>query len=822
VRLAVKDRGSGKIGSAYQYVEIPDLDKEGLSLSDLFAVSRNEDIRLILSEAGATAAEQFYSSGQNREKSPAVRQYQPGESLEYIALIYNADTLKQLPPDLETQTVLYRDGTEVFQSDPEAVDISGVTDPARIPIKKRLRLGKTMPPGDYMLQLQVRDKLAKKEQSLATQSLDFQVIPEQEPTNLEKAEEWIRHGNEANGAGKKEEAMQAFGEAARLYREELQNNPDDTVLWEQAGTVHFLAGQTDQAVAAYEKAVRLHPEDAESHYMLGIIRATTDVESAIGDFREAIRLNPIKAKYHFDMGRAMAQIKDFEASIEAFRKASRLDPQDGESHASMGIVLEQMGEMEEATEEYRKALALNLSDGSADSVRQLLKKALLEVEDEDAAKRQEYYTLKVKEWRSAVEQHVPGKPDAAAVEVGSWPVDDLNVILYLVGNIKRGKLQPYISENVIRLFKGRRYISKNIIPFLYLTDDPNQLLKRAAVLHTDIAMFRLDTGYAPEETLTYYERGSFGTFDDLISAEFGSGIVVYPDGRTTRNWAYRPGRSYKIDRRSISVQDGRETVQGDGAVQGKVWHWKFARHLLDKITPQPSKDEMVQKWYVAETAFLLSSRLFTRAEENLTLALELFPSNPRLLFYRGVLHEKHAAPSYQNAVPPEGTTFTFGSEKSELKKAREHFQKALEGNLEFSEARLHLGRVMGLLGDHEEAVKELRKAASSLTDTQLRYFCCIYLGNELAALNRITEARRQFETAAGLYPNAQTPLLSLSQLSLKNGDHENALAFGKKVLTLPAEEDTSADPWWSYDVSPVFDAPALISEMYEAAGGLSP
>ena len=67
VRLAVKDQGSGKIGSAYQYVDIPDLDKAGVSLSDLFAVSRNEDIRLILSDAGGNSAERFFSTGQNRE-----------------------------------------------------------------------------------------------------------------------------------------------------------------------------------------------------------------------------------------------------------------------------------------------------------------------------------------------------------------------------------------------------------------------------------------------------------------------------------------------------------------------------------------------------------------------------------------------------------------------------------------------------------------------------------------------------------------------------------------------------------------------------------
>ncbi|MBN2321686.1 MAG: VWA domain-containing protein [Acidobacteria bacterium] len=819
VRLAVKDLGSGKIGSAYQYMEIPDLKKEGLVLSDLFVVNRNEDVRWILSETGGESTEQYYSTGQNRGKSPAIRQYQPGESLEYLALIYNAETRRELQPDLETQTVLYRDGTEIFRSDPETVDVSGISDPARIPIKRRLRLGKTMPPGDYILQLQVRDKLAKKEHGLADRSLDFQVIPETEPSNLEKAEAWIRKGNEANREDKKEEAAQAFAEAARSYRKELQQYPDDTVLWKQTGTVHHLAGETDQAIAAYEEAVRLQPEDAESHYMLGIIRATNNVDSAIGDFQEAVRLNPENAKYHFDMGRALAQIKNYEASIEAFREASRLDPEDGECHASMGIVLEQMGEMESAVAEYSKALSLHLSEESADSVRQLLKNALAEVEDPDAEKRREYYALKAKQWRNAVERHIPGKPDAAAVEVGSWPVDDLNVILYLAGNIRKGKLRSYISENVIHLFNGRRYINENIIPFLYLPENQNQLLKRAAVLHTDIPMFRLDTGYAPEGTLTYYEGGSYDVYRNLISAEYGSDGTY---GQFSSYRSYRPGRVVKIDRSTTSVQDGQATAQGGENNPGKEWHWKFARFLLDQVTPQPSKDEMVQKWYVSATAFLLSSRIYNRAEENLALALNLFPSDPCLLFYKGVLHEKFASLSYWNAIPPDGMVYTFGSEEEELKKAREYFQKALKADPDFAEARLHLGRIRGLLGDHKEAEEELRKASASLTDTRLLYYCSLYLGNELAALNRIPEARRQYEIAAKLYPGAQSPLLSLSRLALDSGDYENALAHGKEIFALPVTEDASEDPWWSYDVSPALNAPALISEMYEAAGVLNP
>ena len=56
-----------------------------------------------------------------------ITQYQPGENFEYMAVMYNANNRMGVPPDLETRTVLYRDGKEIFRSDPETVDLSGVT-----------------------------------------------------------------------------------------------------------------------------------------------------------------------------------------------------------------------------------------------------------------------------------------------------------------------------------------------------------------------------------------------------------------------------------------------------------------------------------------------------------------------------------------------------------------------------------------------------------------------------------------------------------------------------------------------------------------------
>jgi hypothetical protein len=109
-------------------------------------------------------------------KSPALRSYLPGENVEFAAMIYNAKSGKEQKPELESQFMLYNDGNELFRSKSKPVDLDDVSDFKRIPIRTRLRLGDSIPAGDYVLLLQVKDKRAKEKVSLATQALDFKVL----------------------------------------------------------------------------------------------------------------------------------------------------------------------------------------------------------------------------------------------------------------------------------------------------------------------------------------------------------------------------------------------------------------------------------------------------------------------------------------------------------------------------------------------------------------------------------------------------------------------------------------------------------------------
>ena len=108
--------------------------------------------------------------------NPALRNYSPGDGFEYVAAIYNAKSDKNEPPDLESQYILYRNGVELLRSDPVPLDLSGTSEFARLPVRKRLLLGDSIEEGDYVIQLVVKDKKAGKKE-ITGQSLSFQIAP---------------------------------------------------------------------------------------------------------------------------------------------------------------------------------------------------------------------------------------------------------------------------------------------------------------------------------------------------------------------------------------------------------------------------------------------------------------------------------------------------------------------------------------------------------------------------------------------------------------------------------------------------------------------
>ena len=174
LRVAVRDSATERVGSASQFVSVPDLSKPLLSVSGIAiaGISPAQNV-------SALGAEQLSRTDVEPEPQygPAARRVKQGMVLEYGYVIYNAAIDKATNrPQLTTQMRLFRDGQLIFTGKVTPVDLSQQSDLRRVVAGGRVQVGTDLTPGSYALQVIITDLLAKQKQRVVTQWADFEIV----------------------------------------------------------------------------------------------------------------------------------------------------------------------------------------------------------------------------------------------------------------------------------------------------------------------------------------------------------------------------------------------------------------------------------------------------------------------------------------------------------------------------------------------------------------------------------------------------------------------------------------------------------------------
>ena len=174
LRVALHDHGTEKIGSANQFVEVPNIKKNRLTLSGVFM--QNFSIADWNKINGMTAEEARKVIQTNPLADTSLRQFKRGTVLNYGFSVYNAKLGPGQKPDLSMQLRVIRDGKMLLDSKPVPINTEGQPDLQQINVSKAISLGNAMDTGDYVMQIVVIDNLAKEKRKLATQFVQFEVV----------------------------------------------------------------------------------------------------------------------------------------------------------------------------------------------------------------------------------------------------------------------------------------------------------------------------------------------------------------------------------------------------------------------------------------------------------------------------------------------------------------------------------------------------------------------------------------------------------------------------------------------------------------------
>jgi len=190
VRVAAIDVKTGRHGSAYQWIEIPNVANNELTLSSLIIGEKKPENQI----------EPADSNSKDPQQPAAMRQvvvnvdhhFASSSSLRFLTFIYNAATNaaksklsddpaggNRIPtsattvgaPDLAVQVQVFRDNEPVITTPLHKIQSEGAPDMQRVPYAADVSLS-GLQPGAYLLQVTVIDRLAK---ASATQKLSFQI-----------------------------------------------------------------------------------------------------------------------------------------------------------------------------------------------------------------------------------------------------------------------------------------------------------------------------------------------------------------------------------------------------------------------------------------------------------------------------------------------------------------------------------------------------------------------------------------------------------------------------------------------------------------------
>jgi VWFA-related protein len=176
LRAVVRDENSERVGSANQFIEVPDLKKNKLSLSGIILNSFDPQAKKTEAAADSSQPTDASTSETDPLTQTALRRFHNGTALQYGCFVYNAKIDKKTnQAQLTTQTRIFRDGKQIFVGKEIPVDTNGQTDLKRLRAEGAIHiLG--LEPGEYVLQIVVTDALAKEKHRTVTSWIEFEVI----------------------------------------------------------------------------------------------------------------------------------------------------------------------------------------------------------------------------------------------------------------------------------------------------------------------------------------------------------------------------------------------------------------------------------------------------------------------------------------------------------------------------------------------------------------------------------------------------------------------------------------------------------------------
>ncbi len=146
------------------------------------------------------------------------------------------------------------------------------------------------------------------------------------------------------------------GEAIKLLRQLLKDDPKDYQAWSELGTTYLMQSKWGDAEKAYSRAIEERPTFGLALLNLGrVLAAQKKFDQAIEPLSRAVELEPDSADANLLLGEAYLQIRKGSKAVGYLNQAAELGRP--EAHLRLAALYDAAGMKDRAAAEYEKFLA---------------------------------------------------------------------------------------------------------------------------------------------------------------------------------------------------------------------------------------------------------------------------------------------------------------------------------------------------------------------------------------------------------------------------------------------------------------------------------
>lgn len=145
-------------------------------------------------------------------------------------------------------------------------------------------------------------------------------------------------------------------QADMMYRQVLQEQPENPVALHSLGALAYQRGQHDVAADLVGRAITSNPQIPQFHNTLGVIReAQGRLAEAVDAYGKAVSLKADYAEAYNNMAIALQSQGQYAQAVESCETATSIDPDYAEAYNTMGFALQMQGRLDDAIGSYRRA-----------------------------------------------------------------------------------------------------------------------------------------------------------------------------------------------------------------------------------------------------------------------------------------------------------------------------------------------------------------------------------------------------------------------------------------------------------------------------------